>query len=112
MIYVSNSFSLSMLGMDENHAGMSISALPIDANQAKFLLKDSSYISTIGHVSTASIVENQLGLPMGVNRISFVLTVDDTLIVAQYMGHRLPEGATSLPEGATILYIMVQCMVE
>lgn len=55
--------------------------------------------SYIGHADIARIV----GLPM--NRETCPpLKAGEQFLVAQYVGPRLPEGATSLPEGAKIEY--------
>ena len=56
--------------------------------------------SAIGHESTAKVVSSILGFEVKPNRVSVKLTESDVLYVAQYTGPRLPEGATTLPEGA------------
>jgi hypothetical protein len=68
----------------------------------------SECISIIGHQDLANI----LGVPM--NRESIKLDSGDTLIVAQVMGGRLPEGSTTLPEGVKIqfLKVTVECPLE
>jgi hypothetical protein len=48
--------------------------------------------SAIGHADTAAV------LGVEVNRITVTLDLGDTAYVAQLIGGRLPEGATSLPE--------------
>lgn len=52
--------------------------------------------SCIGHKATADI----LGLPF--NRATVELKSGDYLFLAQYIGERLPEGTTVLPEGSKI----------
>jgi hypothetical protein len=42
------------------------------------------------------------------NRISVTLNPRDSAIVAQYIGPRLPEGATQLPSGATIKFYYLE----
>ncbi len=68
----------------------------------------SECVSVIGHQDLANV----LGVPM--NRESIKLDNGDTLIVAQVMGGRLPEGSTTLPEGVTIqfLKVTVECPFE
>jgi len=39
--------------------------------------------------------------------MSVNLTEQDQLLVAQYKGSRLPEGTTTLPEGASITYALL-----
>lgn len=57
--------------------------------------------SVIGHPSTAAVV----GVPA--NRANYKLAAGNTLIVAQYIGPRLEEGVTELPEGAEIQYFEI-----
>lgn len=47
-----------------------------------------------------------------VNRASYTLVPGEKLLVAQYKGPRLPEGATKLPEGATIEFYLVLLGLE
>jgi hypothetical protein len=77
---------------------------------------DIAEMSAIGHVDTAKIVSTILndvwsdGLKcdIPVARKSIKCGRYDTLIVAQYSGPRLPEGATTLPEGACINFYVVE----
>lgn len=57
--------------------------------------------SVVGHADTAAI----LGVPF--NRVTLKLHKDDTLIVAQYDGPRLPEGTTTLPDGASFRWFII-----
>ena len=57
--------------------------------------------SAIGHADTAAV----LGVPM--NRINVALNKGDVAFVAQLQGGRLPEGATSLPEGFSFKFLKV-----
>jgi hypothetical protein len=66
-------------------------------------------MSIIGHDDTAVLLTSLLQEHVPKNRVSTSLCDGDTVIVAQYNGTRLPEGATSLPEGATIRWMKVQC---
>ena len=66
----------------------------------------------IGHETTSVIVSGLLyphlgDDPMRANRETVRLLKGDSLIVAQYVGPRLPEEATVLPEGATIKWVRV-----
>jgi len=64
--------------------------------------EDIEVVSAIGHADTAKIVSGLLGIELPANRISIKMTGMEKVIVAQYSGCRLPEGATILPEGAKI----------
>jgi hypothetical protein len=64
-------------------------------------------ISCVGHADVASVMSKILTVRVPFNRISVSLKEGDTLIVGQYVGPRLPEGATRLPEGAVIKWYVV-----
>jgi hypothetical protein len=57
--------------------------------------------SAIGHADTAKI------LGVECNRINVTLNSGDVAYVAQLQGGRLPEGATTLPEGFSFKYMKV-----
>ena len=60
-----------------------------------------SAVSYVGHADTAAV----LGVPY--NRSSLTLHPGDTLYVAQLVGGRLPEGATTIPEGFSFRFFRV-----
>ena len=76
----------------------------IDVNEVKTYPLESA----IGHADTARILSGILGVDISTNRISVTLNSGDSAIVAQYIGPRLPEGATQLPEGAEIRFYLVK----
>ena len=65
-------------------------------------------ISAVGHADTAAVFSAQLGGTVPMNRATVSLEVGDVALLGQYSGPRLPEGATSLPEGATIRWMEVR----
>jgi hypothetical protein len=66
------------------------------------------FTSAVGHADTAMVFSNELGLPILPNRVSVKLYDPETrVLVGQYVGPRLPEGATRLPDGATIEWWIV-----
>ena len=65
------------------------------------------FTSIVGHADTAAVFSSLLGLDVPTNRATFLLEEGVTLFVGQYKGPRLPEGATSLPEGAKVEWAMV-----
>ncbi len=78
---------------------------------AEFLtVYDTNFVSAIGHSDTAAIVSSLLGIEVTANRISVDLQPQDTMIIAQYSGPRLPEGCTELPEGSEIKFLRVQIL--
>lgn len=89
-MYLLNAFSLQM-----------ITAFP---SNVKFEEVDSipnDLVSAIGHQDTANV----LGVPM--NRVNVSLSKGDVAYIAQLQGGRLPEGATTLPNGFTFKFIKV-----
>ena len=112
-LYICNAFSLNMLPSE----GTMVAFQPFKTVEEvrKFIETATSgeyaltLVSAIGHENMAKIVSNDLGLCVEVNRVSVQMEISyneicDCAIVAQYCGPRLPEGATSLPDGATIKY--------
>ncbi len=99
--YLGNAFSLNMLKSINLMAIIRVipvkpEEVPIDAE------------SVIGHADTARVVGNMLGREVPANRASVTLGENDVLYVAQYQGPRLQEGATQLPEGATLSFYKVE----
>lgn len=92
--YIGNALSLNMMSIDD------FSLLRIKKVSASDIPEDVE--SVIGHPDTAKVVGNLLGFETPFNRVSLQLERDDILYVAQYKGPRLPEGATTLPDGATL----------
>ena len=90
MKYISNAFSLQMV---PRHLLASVQIAPCE--------RPDSGVSIVGHADTARV----LGVEF--NRQSVTLQPGDTLFVAQLVGGRLPEGATTLPEGARFEWVMV-----
>ncbi len=109
MLFLSNAFSLSMLPADAGLLGMRF--LPLSPEVAKLTAENSvrsgTFQSVVGHVSTAAVFASVLGCEVPENRVSLRLDPGDTLLVGQYAGPRLPEGATELPEGASIQWWLV-----
>lgn len=103
-IILANAFSLSMVSGNCKIEVREISHLEV----LTILHPDGEWQSCIGHADTSKILEGLLGQSVQVNRSSICVEEGDILVVAQYSGGRLPEGATELPEGAKILWKMVR----
>lgn len=88
--YISNAFSLQMLGAS-NKGTISYEEIERPDNL-------SEYVSVVGHTDTAKV------LGVAFNRVSLTLEKGDELLVAQLVGGRLLEGATELPEGFSFKY--------
>lgn len=107
-----NSFSLNML--EDMNATISCTEISVqEARIALLLLAEEAgeadlIRSAVGHADTAADFSQVLGLPVPCNRATVTLKVGDKAIVGQYKGPRLPEGATELPEGAEIRWVVVE----
>ena len=64
--------------------------------------------SAVGHTDTAAVFSTVLGIEVSTNRVTVTLNKGETVLIGQYIGPRLPEGATNLPEGATIKWLLVE----
>jgi hypothetical protein len=103
MIYLTNAFSLNMLSSDVDIAVRSVSV-----EEARDLADGAT--SAVGHADTARIFAGLLGRDVEAARTTLRLSPGDRVLVGQYSGPRLPEGATALPEGATIAWFA--CLIE
>lgn len=96
---LANAFSISMLPMEAMNfirvRKITPDEIPTDVESA------------IGHENTAKVVSSMLGFEVKPNRVSIRMSESDVLYVAQYTGPRLPEGATTLPEGASLEFFEV-----
>jgi len=90
------------------HSQAFLRVYPVSIDEVRFLLRgDGRYTSAVGHVETAAVFSGQLGMPVCFNRATVSLKPGDIAVVGQYKGPRLPEGATTLPEGAKIDWMAV-----
>ena len=103
-IYLCNAFSMNMVSVEDFTLIRARKVTPADVPQ--------NAISAIGHADTARVVSGILGYEVPANRMNVSLEKDDVLFVAQYKGPRLPEGATQLPEGATLEFIEITFIPE
>lgn len=78
----------------------------ISLDETKELLA-SGFESAVGHADTANVFAGVLELDVPTNRVTVSLEKGEVVVVGQYRGPRLPEGATTLPEGSTIQWIKV-----
>ncbi len=99
-IYLGNAFSLQML---DTTVAQTFNVSPVSERE----VAESGFVSVIGHDDTASIVSAILGCEVKKNRTSVKLESGDVLYVAQVDSGRLPEGATTLPEGMKLVFLKV-----
>ena len=99
-MFILNAFSLNMLVGNADIVVREVSPT-VAASLA------ATCTSAVGHADTAAVFEAVLGVPVPCNRATVALKEGDVALVGQYSGPRLPEGATSLPEGAAIKWLVV-----
>jgi len=105
MIYLANALSINMFSHFTKPFKLNIK--PISTAEASTILKSTKFTSAIGHADIANILTNILGVNVTPNRITLNINPGDTLIIAQYIGPRLPEGTTELPVNATIKFYLI-----
>lgn len=107
-MFLLNAFSINMLpaGYTKVHF------TDVGLGQAVNLLSD-GFVSAVGHADTAAVFSSLLGMPVLASRKSVTIPERGfgvsawVALVGQYSGPRLPEGATALPEGASIRWVAV-----
>ena len=68
--------------------------------------------STIGHADLAAIASATAGVEIPPARKTVVLDEGQhRMLICQYQGPRLPEGANELPEGASVAWLAVKVWV-
>lgn len=120
MLYLLNAFSFNMVEefpvavtatetSVENAAEiLAAHHLEIESGEASDGGISNTVCTAVGHADTASVFSSVLGLNVPSRRETVVLKKGDRAVVGQYSGPRLPEGATSLPEGAVIKWLLVE----
>lgn len=104
-VKIFNAFSLQML----NNLNAEIRTYELSIPAAKEFFRDGFKVeSYIGHADTAAVISNLLGTEIPMNRVFGKVSPGDYVIVAQVVGGRLPEGATTLPDGVEIKFIRVE----
>ena len=97
-----NSFSIQMVGLDFNVVGKELSL-----EEAKALVAKEGFDSYIGHQDTARVLSAMLAVDIPAERRFGTIGVGESALVAQVIGGRLPEGATTLPEGLELRFCLV-----
>jgi hypothetical protein len=105
-VIIANALSLNMLPPDTQSGGIIFRRLSL--SEAQRLVREAdTVVSAIGHADTARLVGQALGIELPADRRNVVLG-DELMLVCQYVGPRLPEGATELPSGAKIEFFAVR----
>lgn len=119
-VYVCNAFSLSMLprdpAVDTSRKPYPIH-FPIKHWVNGYKEKGAEFVSAVGHADTARVFSAELNMDIQPNRIAVRLSPSiqdriDCVLVGQVVRqdgspYRLPEGATELPNDATIEWWVV-----
>ena len=96
-MYLGNAFSLQMVA--DNAIICKVEVAPEEI--------PTEAVSIIGHADTAAVVSTILGRDVPCNRASVMLSDEDVLYVAQVVGGRLPEGATTIPDGMELKFYRI-----
>ena len=103
MRYLANAFSLNMLAVNSG----SLRFNEVSTEHASNYIKQQEYVSAVGHADTAKVFGSELRCDVATNRLTLKIGQGDTVLVGQYSGPRLEEGATTLPIGASIKWFLV-----
>ena len=86
-IAISNALSISMIS-----SGGQLKIIPTTLQQVRELIKDKEVKSYIGHLATAKLVSNLLGIEIPVSREMFQFDWENNTLIVFSMMTRLPEG--------------------
>lgn len=100
--------ALSSRMVPDGHA-VSLFDAPTEAARG-IITSAKSTESAVGHEDTARVMAGLLGIPVEARRVDVMLAHGDIIVVAEYTGPRLAEGATALPEGATLRFRVGRCV--
>ncbi len=101
-VYLTNSFTLSMIMPDLLSSGVVIKADPISLEEVKALIAG-GFVSAVGHESTAKVLSSLLGTEVPFNRAQIAITGEDIIVSFQFMV-RLPEGKVLGEDEVITLY--------
>lgn len=105
-VAIANTFTSKML--DLSGGRIDAQFCPVTPYIIKDYIEESgSFESFVGHADTAALFSSLLGLDVAHNRAAFNFEEGTVLFVGELSGGRLPEGATTMPEGVKISWVMV-----
>lgn len=108
MIKLVNAFSVQML----NNFDTLIQFKEISKDEAAELLQNNEFESYIGHSDTVTVINNELNIGAMLQRKFAKINSDDILVIAQFVGGRLPEGCCKLPDNIELKYITAQIILK
>ncbi len=112
MRYLGNAFSLGMLDCLTAETPVSVECASLTLDEARAYVEQHSPTSIVGHADTAGLFTAMFSRLVEMRRVSTSLLIGDEVLVGQYNGTRLPEGATSLPEGAKVRWILARVVAR
>jgi len=108
MLYICNAISLGMVPAGSVSASLRITEIAAPtAYLADAEAAHGPAQSAVGHADTAALFTALLGRPVAPARVTLQFSPDDEYLVGQLSGPRLPEGAITLPAGASIRWMLV-----
>lgn len=108
-IYLGNAFSLQMVSaILDSGAVITPEISEVDSEIVSKVLHNNEFISCVGHIDTAKVMGNILGVEVRPQRINVSLDAGDVLYVCQVVGGRLLEGVTELPKGISLKWYSVE----
>ncbi len=107
-VIVCNAFSFNMI---QGGLSASLTMEPVMPEMVEAMLGE-NWSSAIGHVDLAAVASATAGIAIPTNRTTVSMGAGiHRLLICQYQGPRLPEGAKELPEGASVSWLAVKVMV-
>lgn len=105
-VAIANTFTSKML--DLSGGRIDAQFCPVTPEIINDYIKESGgFESFVGHADTAALFSSLLELDVAHNRAAFKFEEGTVLFVGELSGGRLPEGATTMPEGVKISWVMV-----
>ena len=105
-IVIANAFSINMLSLEVGVTDLQVCPASPDVIRQE-VEEAGGFSSIVGHADTAAVFSSLLGLDVAHNRAAFKFDESSVLFVGELSGGRLPEGATTMPEGVKISWVMV-----
>ncbi len=111
-LYIANAFSPSMIAFSDYLgpvANLNFVQIPLHRaiDEIAHPREEDQVVSCVGHANTAAVFSTLLETEVPMNRVSVKLGPNDRMIVGT-PNIRLPEGATELPEGTQITWLLVE----